>query len=648
MNVMTNKRKIIFDAQLFQTSAKYRGMGQYISALLAELCMLKEIDLIVIYSTALSIKITPDEISELIGVGGEKIKCVGLPLAGNEPGKSMQHCVTSNRQVLDAWMQAEGLDNPIFIIGSLFQFEICSTYPTNAVKAAIVYDIIPLQHYDTYAKNMRWDDYLKQYKLVYDTDVLLCISKTVANDLQVYCSIDPSKISVINGGPVKFTGESALDGIASDFILMPTGNDIRKNNDRAIKSFEIFNSNNDYKYTLVITSYFSKEEIDKYTKLAKNIIFTGTVSNEEIAWCYKNCVALFYPSLYEGLGMPLLEAIDFYKPIAASNIDIFKEILNDEYYSFNPLSELEMADAISASIDKGMTIQNKMAYKKAKNKFTWHNTAKAVASATARGVNKKVSYNNKKRVAVVGPHYTGVSAIGKYIGELHAKMTERFTVDYYYERSPIDKELRGNLLGNVSNYKPINKLTNNKIKQYDAIIYNIGNSNHHTITCAKALTNPDIVILHDLNIENVYKDMLNRHLIDANRFNIEDTLTKKYTKKASFAFSLVNRQNNVIVHSKYGKNVTEKLTTQKNIAHIPLPIDTPENMIDNGNKIFTIGMAGIIAGIKGVEIIERIASSSVFVNDRVRLFGLNFAEPGLLDRLMNLPNVEIVTNLNGL
>lgn len=645
MSDVPGKRTIIFDAQLFQTSAKYRGMGQYISALLAEICMLKEIDLIVIYSTALSMKITPEEISELIGVGGEIFKCVGLPLAGNEHGKSMQHCVNSNRQVIDKWMLSEGLDNPIFIIGSLFQFEICATYPTNALNAAIVYDLIPLQHYDTYAKKMRWDDYLKQYKLVYDADVLLCISKTVANDLQIYCSVGSSKISVINGGPVKFTGKSALDGVPGGFILMPTGNDIRKNNERAVKAFEIFNSDNDYKYSLVITSYFSKEEIDKYKKLAKNIIFTGTVSNEEIAWCYENCVALFYPSLYEGLGMPLLEAVVFDKPIAASNIDVFKEILGEEYYGFNPLSESGMADAIGASINKGITANSKFAYTEVKYKYTWFNTAKSVVDAATRGFTKTEIDHNKKRVAVVGPHYTGVSAIGKFIGELHEKMTEYFNVDYYYERSPIDKELRGDLLGNVSNYYPINKLTNRQIKQYDALIYNIGNSNHHTITCAKALTNPDIVILHDLNIENVYKDMLERHLIDVNRFNIEDTLTKKYTKKASFVYSLVNRQNNIIVHSKYGKNVTEKLTTQTNITHIPLPIDTPDNMIDNGNKIFTIGMAGIIAGIKGVEIIERIASSSAFVNDRVRLFGLNFAEPGLLDRLVNLPNVEIVTNL---
>jgi glycosyltransferase involved in cell wall biosynthesis len=643
--IITKKRTLIFDAQLFQTSARYRGMGQYISELLNELSMLEELDLIILYSTLLRRKITPDEIIELIGVDGEKIKCVGLPLAGNEPGKSIQHCVTSNRHVLDTWMQTEGLDNPIFIIGSLFQFEICATYPTNAIKAAIVYDLIPLQHYDTYSKNMMWDDYLKQYKLVYEANLLLCISKTVANDLQVYCSIDPSKISVINGGPVKFTGETALDGIADEFILMPTGNDIRKNNDRAIRSFEIFNRNNDYRYSLVITSDFSDEEIEKYKKLAKNIIFTGTISNEEIAWCYKNCLSLFYPSLYEGLGMPLLEAVVFDKPIAASNIDVFKEILNDHYHSFNPLSELEMADAISASINRGMTIQKKMAYKKAKLKFTWHNTAKAVAYAATKFANKIETHQNKKRIAVVGPHYTGVSAIGKFIGELHEKMIEHFNVDYYYERSPIDKELRGNLLGNVSSYYPINKLTNDKIKNYDAVIYNIGNSNHHTITCAKALTSPDIVILHDLNVENVYKDMLDRHLIDVNRFNIEDTLTKKYTKKASFAYSLVKRQNNVIVHSKYGKNITEKMTTQKNITHIPLPIDTPDNMIDNGNKIFTIGMAGIIAGIKGVEIIERIASSSLFANDRVKLFGLNFAEPGLLDRLVNLPNVEILTNL---
>jgi glycosyltransferase involved in cell wall biosynthesis len=63
------------------------------------------------------------------------------------------------------------------------------------------------------------------------------------------------------------------------------------------------------------------------------------------------------------------------------------------------------------------------------------------------------------------------------------------------------------------------------------------------------------------------------------------------------------------------------------------------------NGAFTIGLAGILAGIKGIEAIERLAKDASFRADRVLVFGLNFAEPGLLDRLRKLPNVEVTTDL---
>ena len=55
----------------------------------------------------------------------------------------------------------------------------------------------------------------------------------------------------------------------------------------------------------------------------------GFVSIEELNELYRNCSALVYPSLWEGFGIPPLEAMRYQKPVILSNIDVFKEIFED-------------------------------------------------------------------------------------------------------------------------------------------------------------------------------------------------------------------------------------------------------------------------------------------------------------------------------
>lgn len=81
-------------------------------------------------------------------------------------------------------------------------------------------------------------------------------------------------------------------------------------------------------------------------KKYKNILFTGFVSDAELAWLYTNCAAYIFPSLMEGFGLPGLEAMLYGTPVASSNATCLPEVYGDAAAYFDPINSNEMAATI--------------------------------------------------------------------------------------------------------------------------------------------------------------------------------------------------------------------------------------------------------------------------------------------------------------
>ncbi len=636
-------KNLIVDVQVLQTPALKRGMGQYVLSLLRTLENEESINVTLLFSSFIN-----NDFSKEAHLRLAKFSQVDLPLLSMRQTNKTNEAIRKNKKTINDWLNNQSLDNVSFLMSSIFQAEIYSAFPDNVTKTAIMYDVIPLQLFELYSQKMRWGDYLDRFSVVYEADILFCISETTASDAQIYANVRPESIVVLNGGP----GDLAKPKEPSKapegrFIVMPTGNDIRKNNHLGVEAFNIFNKENGKAFKLIVTSTFTSDEKDRLRDICSEVEFTGVLSDEELAWYYKNSSAVLFPSLYEGLGMPLIEALNFNKPIAASNIDVFLEISDSVAHYFSPNNVKDMSAALHSAVFDKITDEQKKEAKRVVEKYTWENSSKILLESLQKYENESVSLIKKKKIAVVGPHVTGSSAIGKFISELHPVLSKKFDVDYYYEKSPIDKVLRPDILGHVASYEPIYKLTNSRLNQYSKVIYHIGNSNHHSITLARALTCPSVVILHDLNIENAYKDLLERKLIGEDRVQAEKKLDSLKNTKSAFIQSLSEVQKSIIVHSDYAhKIVNEIVSDPAKIKRAQLAVGTPLFLSPRKNTVFTVGLAGILAGIKGLETIERIAARPEFINDRFMLFGLNFAEPGSLDRLRKLPNVDVTTDLS--
>ena len=108
-----------------------------------------------------------------------------------------------------------------------------------------------------------------------------------------------------------------------------------------------------------------------------NILFTGFVSNEELAWLFQNCSTYVFPSLMEGFGLPGLEAMAYGAPVASSNATCLPEVYGESAEYFDPLDPEDMARTVEKILgDEKLRVELvKKGYLQVK-KYSWRAMAK--------------------------------------------------------------------------------------------------------------------------------------------------------------------------------------------------------------------------------------------------------------------------------
>lgn len=92
--------------------------------------------------------------------------------------------------------------------------------------------------------------------------------------------------------------------------------------------------------------YLEVLETARLSPFYKDIIFTGFLSDEELAFFYQNAEAFVFPSFYEGFGLPPLEAMSYQTPVISSKAGALPEILQDAALYFDPYQTDQIAEKI--------------------------------------------------------------------------------------------------------------------------------------------------------------------------------------------------------------------------------------------------------------------------------------------------------------
>jgi glycosyltransferase involved in cell wall biosynthesis len=653
-------KKILFiDGQVFQSAAWDRGMGKYSLALLNSMLGQKRHvyeEVHIIFTKELPLN---DEAKKLIkeAVPAAKHIFADLQVPFDSSLANIPNLQRQNQAVVDELLSrhSQSPDNEVsYLLLSLFIDQVCSVFPSRGQKILLFYDLIPLQYNERYGQLTSYHNYLARYKTIFEADIILTISQTVADDVALNLGISPSKIANIDGAPIERSAKTAkkpAGKLPDKYVLMPSGNDLRKNNIRAVQGFETYvRENPGSGLTLVVTSKFDEASRHALEAYSGHVIFTGNVSEEELRWLYEHAAALLFVSEYEGLGLPILEAAEAGKPIVCSDLAVFNEISPTAFYYSDPFDPFSIAEALAMALSESEFTAKAKEYQGILKKYTWANTAKKALDAIA-GPATKPPAGARKRLAVLAPSPSGYSAIGKLVMQLHPAMQEYFDMDYYVEDGKTHKALtRPDYLPYIANVFPAAEFTRKKYKQYDAVLYHIGNSEFHLETIKSALYLPGYAIFHDTHLTNIFEgELLTYGYVTQNRLDAEQMLDKAIgNPKTSYLSSIANNQQGLVTHSSYTEDALNKTVLDSPAAtfRINLPTAIPKQVLPKKSKTqLTIGLAGIIHPAKGLDVIESIAKLSDFYDCKIHIFGLSLVSEEVIRRLQGYPNVQVDTNV---
>ena len=226
-------------------------------------------------------------------------------------------------------------------------------------------------------------------------DKILTVSNSAKDDIMRILNIAEEKIQVIHCGINKKLYRPDYNntikrkitkkyGIDKKFIFAPGPMGRRKNHDRLIQAYSGLPNFIKEEYQLVITGekkgcYQDLLKIISQLNLQEEIIFPGFIPEEEMPVLVNAASLFIFPSLYEGFGIPLLEAMACGTPILASNVSSIPEVCGNAALLFDPQSIQEMVDAIERLISdevlrKQLVQRGFLRIKK----YSWKNSAKAL------------------------------------------------------------------------------------------------------------------------------------------------------------------------------------------------------------------------------------------------------------------------------
>lgn len=203
----------------------------------------------------------------------------------------------------------------------------------------------------------KFPEYFKSYDRTSRNKYLLCknaahiitVSLNTKKDLIDIFGIHPERISVVYHG--YHQNEGPAQKLYDNYILYVGERRGYKNFNSFIEAaLPLLLENRNLK--VVCTGHpFNDHEIEMFGHLnIANQLFHINVSNEELASLYKYASAFIYPSLYEGFGIPILEAFKNGCPICLSNTSCFPEIAGDASCFFDPFNKESIQNALEKTV----------------------------------------------------------------------------------------------------------------------------------------------------------------------------------------------------------------------------------------------------------------------------------------------------------
>lgn len=275
---------------------------------------------------------------------------------------------------------------------------VCMVPPLFCPKEFIftVHDLASFIHPEFFPKKILFRANLLLEKGIKRAAKIIAVSEATKRDVIRLFGIDANKIVVIHHGidsqykPIE-DKKDAMNilkkyGISDKYILYVGRIQARKNISRLIRAFQLLKQKRTLEHKLVLVGKMVWESKDIFKEIDKldiqeDVILTNHASYSDLPYFYNNADVFIYPSLFEGFGLPPLEAMACGTPVIVSNVTAIPEIVGDAALFVDPYDISSIAEGIDRLVSSDNLKKDliKKGFQRAKQ-FSWKETAKNTLS----------------------------------------------------------------------------------------------------------------------------------------------------------------------------------------------------------------------------------------------------------------------------
>lgn len=456
--------------------------------------------------------------------------------------------------------------------------------------AVILYDLIPLVFDHVYlgdANTRRL--YFSRLGRLERTDLMLAISEASRQDGIRHLGLPPETIVNIAGAVddifrPREVDEAEARALRDRYRLKPgfimyTGGigDFRKNTDGLLHAYARLPKAFRREHPLAIVCSVTAANRDNLYAAAREmgiaedeLVATGFVPDEDLVLLYTICALFVFPSIYEGFGLPVLEAMSCGAPTISSANSSIVEINDLPSASFDALDPASVADAILAAFETPGRLDELRAYalRRAAD-FSWDRCAEtsleAVERLHARFSRRQGPPRRRRHLAMVAPLPPLASGIADHTAALVAVLARDYDIDLVVHQEQVGDDW---LLANcrVIDWQSFEALAGH----YDQIVFHMGNSRFHRHMVSMIEQHGGIIVLHDFFLSGMLRDgeyfsddkrMWNRALLYAHGYPALAARTAdEMAAMASYPSNLgiLEHADGIITHSTGARSLFER------------------------------------------------------------------------------------------
>ncbi len=419
--------------------------------------------------------------------------------------------------------------------------------PPAARRAAVprlvtFYDLIPYLMPDYYLEDPGLRRrYLARLQMVRTAAGVLTLSEATRRDVVEHLGLDPRRVFVVGSGTgpqfvpptsrheAAAAAAAAVPGLRPPYVFYIGSYEKRKNLEPLLEAWSRLPKQVRANWQLALCCPLKPSELRhlEYRAgqmgVADEVCFTGFVTDDVLLLLHQGADLFVFPSLYEGYGLPVAEALACGAPVLAANASSLPEIVGPEAL-FDPTDTAAMA----AAIERGLTddaLRARLLAAAGRPPTTWAEVATATAAVydlvltgklsvpgerrPAPAGARHVASGGRPRIALAGPFPPDGGPKARWSYRLAEELASRADVHAFADRpSDATRELRDPEAPPGVPIHPIAALETVEEHggTFDAVVYSVAADDHHTGSLEALRRRRDgIVVAHDVHLAGLYE-----------------------------------------------------------------------------------------------------------------------------------------------